>query len=110
MSSLDEWTTLVPVVLADGTTVHVEARQIGERFPTGAPSAFPFEKVLEVLTPLSTALAAGIQAARPQKASVEFGIELAVEASGLVAVICKGGSKANLKLTLEWSQSAGKTQ
>ena len=58
-------------------------------------------------------IATPIQKARPQKATVKFGMELAIvprtgyanESGQLTAVIVKGPGKANLEITLEWERS-----
>ncbi|MEU8982603.1 CU044_2847 family protein [Streptomyces sp. NPDC048309] len=42
--------------------------------------------------------------AAPQRATVEFGCQLAVESGKLTALIVKGSAAANLKVTLEWSR------
>jgi hypothetical protein len=59
-----------------------------------------FTNSLETLT---KALQTTIQKISPKKASIEFGIEVAVESGKLTALLVKGSSKANLKVTLEWS-------
>ncbi len=50
-------------------------------------------------------IATPIQNARPKKATVKFGMELAIESGQLTAVIVKGSGKANLEITLEWERS-----
>jgi hypothetical protein len=47
-------------------------------------------------------VAAPLKKARPKKATVKFGMEMAIEAGQLTAVIVKGSGKANLEITLEW--------
>ena len=49
-----------------------------------------------------------VQKVAPTKASVEFGIEVAVEPGKVTALWVKGSGKANLKITLEWADSAEK--
>jgi hypothetical protein len=39
---------------------------------------------------------------KPKKATVKFGMELAIESGQLTAVIVKGSGKGNLEITLEW--------
>jgi ABC-type thiamine transport system ATPase subunit len=46
-------------------------------------------------------IATPIQNVKPKKATVKFGMELAIEAGQLTAVIGKGAGKANLEITLE---------
>ena len=47
-------------------------------------------------------IATPIQKAKPKKATVKFGMEIAIESGALTAVIAKGSGKANLEITLEW--------
>lgn len=42
---------------------------------------------------------------KPDKASVKFGLKVAVESGQLTAVVVKGSGEANLEVTLEWSGS-----
>jgi len=42
---------------------------------------------------------------KPQRASVEFGIEIAASEGKLLAVVVRGDAKANLKITLEWGET-----
>jgi Trypsin-co-occurring domain 1 len=42
---------------------------------------------------------------KPDKASVKFGLKVAVESGHLTAVVVKGSGEANLEVTLEWSWS-----
>ncbi len=46
--------------------------------------------------------AAPIQKVKPKKATLKFGMEIAVESGALTAVIVKGSGKANLEITFEW--------
>jgi hypothetical protein len=43
---------------------------------------------------------------KPHKASVEFGLEVALEAGQLTALLVKGSGTSNLKITLEWSEAS----
>ena len=41
---------------------------------------------------------------RPQKAKIEFGIEVAMKEGQLTALLVQGTATANLKITLEWER------
>lgn len=41
---------------------------------------------------------------KPDKASVEFGLDVGLESGKLTALWVKGTGKANLKITLEWGK------
>jgi hypothetical protein len=60
--------------------------------------------VTDALEGIVDAIAQTLQKASPDKASVKFGLELAIEPGGLTAVIVKGSGKANLEITLEWNK------
>lgn len=96
---------LQKVSLPDGNVVVVEARSLDpqQKVAYKLPS---FTEIAGTISSVTTALASAINAAKPQKASIEFGVEIAVEAGQLTALIVKGGAKANLKITLTWE--AGK--
>ena len=61
-----------------------------------------FKDLTDSLQGMSSAIYEAIKAIAPKKATVEFGIEVAVESGKLTALWVKGSGKANLKLTLEW--------
>jgi hypothetical protein len=46
-------------------------------------------------------IAIPIQKVKPKKATVKFGMELAIESGQLTAAIVKGSGKTNLEITLE---------
>jgi hypothetical protein len=65
----------------------------------GLPS---FDEVTRAIEGISTALAGTLPAARPTRASIEFGVQVAIEAGQLTALLAKGSAQATLKVTLEW--------
>ena len=61
------------------------------------------DQVLPAIAGLCQDLVQAIRLAGPDRAKVEFGINLEVERSSLLAVLCNSYSDAaELKLTLEW--------
>ncbi|MFI5716186.1 CU044_2847 family protein [Nocardia sp. NPDC051750] len=46
---------------------------------------------------------------KPDTVSVEFGLELSLDAGKVVAVLASGGAKASLKVKLDWGPAAGST-
>jgi hypothetical protein len=68
---------------------------------------FSFEEVNKTILAISKELSKTLAAAKPSKATVEFGIELQKESGQLLAQIIQGSSKVNLKITLEWSNTPG---
>jgi hypothetical protein len=97
---------VITVELSDGTNVKVEATLIGER-KLSVPTR-PFNEVTVAIESLTKEIAEVIHKVKPDKASVKFGIEIAMESGKLTPVLVKGTSTANLEITLEWGQhSAG---
>ncbi len=93
--------------------LYVEATRIG---PADAPSD-DYADDLEVagfvpdLSGVTSALSSfagqlnhALRQAAPERATVEFGCQLAMESGKLTALIVKGSASANLKVTLEWSK------
>ena len=100
MNFADSRSDTVPVQLPNGAIVKVEVTKTG-REDVGF-DVKQFEPVAEAIEGVVQMIATPIQKVRPKKASVKFGIELAIESGQLTAVIVKGSGKANLEITLEW--------
>jgi len=92
---------IIPVDI-ENTTILVElSGSAGEREIAGGihPS---FSNVTKAITSVAKEIAGAIESAKPKKASVEFGCDLAIESGQLTALIVKGSGTASLKVTLEW--------
>ncbi len=94
-------TEVIPVKLANSKEIHVQATLIGgeQEIAARIPS---FADVTDAIEEISNTLAASLAKIKPQKASVEFGVEIAVESGRLTAILVKGTGSASLKVTLEW--------
>ncbi len=93
---------IISVELADGTSVKVEATPIGDRkinFQTR-----PFSEVTDTIESLSKEIAEALHKVQPDRFTVKFGIEIAIESGKLTALLVKGISTANLEITLEWDK------
>lgn len=93
-------TETIPVQLEDGSTVMVEVSKTG--LEDIAINLKPFSQVTDALEGIVNAIAIPISKVNPRKATVKFGVEIAIESGQLTAVLVKGTSKANLEITLEW--------
>lgn len=100
MTFADSRSDTVPVQLPNGAIVQVEVTKHGREDVSFDPKQF--QPVAEAIEGVVQMIAAPIQKARPKKATVKFGMELAIESGNLTAVIVKGSGKANLEITLEW--------
>ncbi len=100
-------TKLIPVELSDGTVVRVEATLIGEQRVAFQSRAF--KEITTIIKAIARELAGTLhevkQDAAPDKVSVKLGLEVAVESGQLTALIVKGAGKANLEISMEWSNS-----
>lgn len=90
----------VPVQLPNGAIVKVEVSSTG-REDVGF-DVKQFQPVADAIEGFVQMIAAPIQKVQPKKASVKFGMELAIESGQLTAVIVKGSGKGNLEILLEW--------
>lgn len=102
MESDNSFSTTVPVQLPNGEIVRIEVSQTGRK--DTSIDFHLFDEVSGVLEGVTMALAETIKRAKPKKAVVKFGLELAVESGKLTAIVVKGSSKANLEITLEWER------
>jgi hypothetical protein len=107
-TSLYTWTTAAIVTnatrvsLGNGTSVLIETEAREEE---GVANVLPsFSDLVPTIVAVASQLRAALENAAPTKASVEFGLELAVDSGKLTALIVKGTAKANLKITLSWER------
>lgn len=64
----------------------------------------------ESLHTLATTVRSALATARPEEATVEFGLELAAGKTGVVAALVGGSGKAAIKVTLKWTSSGADAQ
>ncbi len=98
---MENRTRIIPVQLAGGRHVHVEAIAMGGEQDV-AIGLLSFEEITGAIEEISTAIAGALERVGPRKASVEFGLQVAVEAGKLTTLLAKGSTQASLKVTLEW--------
>jgi Trypsin-co-occurring domain 1 len=99
-------TEIVKVRLADGTDLYFEASQPGgERKVGKLEEVLDSDKIAKTIEGTVEILRGTFERIKPEKASVTFGLKVAVESGALTAVIVKGSGEANLEVTLEWSGS-----
>ncbi len=94
----------VPVQLPNGAIVKFEVTQTGREDVSFDPKQF--QPVADAIEGVVQMIAEPLNKVRPKKASVKFGMELAIESGQLSAVIVKGSGKANREIMLEWERSA----
>jgi hypothetical protein len=84
-------------------TIAIEATVAGQQ-KVALPSEFSFDVIGKTLESLAQELGATFERVKPTKAAVKFGLEVAVEAGKLTALLVKGSGKANLEISLEWAK------
>lgn len=96
-------TELIKTELANGTIVYIQATTLGgeEEVAFTIPS---FQTVTDAIEGIAASVVTSLQKVKPRKASVEFGMEIALESGQLTALLVKGTGTANLKVTLEWDE------
>lgn len=96
-------TEIVKAELANGSTLNIQATILGgeEKVAFSLP---PFREVTDAIEGIAESVVTTLQRVKPRKASIEFGLEVALEAGHLTALLVKGSGTSNLKITLEWGE------
>lgn len=98
-------TKIISVQLDDGTSVRISASALGgDEDVVDLERILPFKQVTDTIEGVAKAMLATLQKVKPDKASIEFGVEVAVDSGALTALIVKGTGTGNLKVTLEWAK------
>jgi hypothetical protein len=84
----------------------VEARRPADaEEDVGVRNLLRFDGVEQSISTIAQRVTAALQSARPDRATVEFGIDVAVESGQLTGLLAKGAGTATLKVTLSWDGS-----
>jgi Trypsin-co-occurring domain 1 len=94
---------IVPVQLPDQVKIQVEATVLGGEEDVSF-RVQSFQGVIDAIESIASAMDTAVQKIKPDKASVEFGLEMAIESRELTALLVKGSGTANLKISLEWGK------
>lgn len=94
---------IIKTQLANGAILHIEATTLGgeEDVAFNLPA---FQAVTDAIEGIANAVVTTLRKVQPKKASVEFGLEVALESGQLTTLLIKGTSSSNLKVTLEWGE------
>jgi hypothetical protein len=95
---------LVKVDLGDGRVVAMEARNVSPEQPVGIRDVLSFDGVADSIEAVAERVTAALDKVSPQRAAVEFGVDVGVESGALTGLIAKGTGSATLKVTLEWER------
>lgn len=99
-----ERTEVIKASLADGSIIQIQVSATGGRQDVAGGKVPDLKDVGKAIEGIVEAVAAPIHKAMPSKATVKFGIDIAVEPGQLTALLVKGGGNATLEVTLEWEQ------
>ncbi len=98
-------TEMIETKLANGVSLHIEATVLGGEEKVAAKIS-SFDNVTDIIEGIADSVVTTLKKVKPQKASIEFGLEVALEAGQLTALLVKGSSTAHLQVTLEWNESS----
>ena len=93
---------LVKVDLGGGRIVAVEAQNVNPERPVGIGDVLPFEGLSSSIEAIAERMTAALDRVKPDRAAIEFGIDVGVAPGALTALIVKGTGTATIKVTLEW--------
>ncbi|MGW2778206.1 CU044_2847 family protein [Streptomyces olivaceoviridis] len=101
----------VDIELPNGKLMMARVQQLDATLPGGPQDVgldrlLSFDVVGEALQGVGSVIVDSLERIKPSKATVEFGLELGVKGGSLVSVFVDSGSKASLKVTLEWESGA----
>jgi Trypsin-co-occurring domain 1 len=85
-------------------TVFVEAHNVNPEQPVGIGKAFSFDGLAESIEAIAERMTAALDKVKPDRAAVEFGLDVGVESGALTALLVKGTGTATVKVTLEWER------
>lgn len=100
MTFEDSRRNTIPVQLPNGSIIKFEVTHTGRE--DVAFDSQQFQPVADAIEGVVQMIMTPLQKVKPKKATVKFGMELAIESGKLTAIIVKGSSKANLEIALEW--------
>ncbi|MEU7297551.1 CU044_2847 family protein [Streptomyces exfoliatus] len=104
-------TDLTRVDVGDAT-LFVEARRLGPDTDLegleGLGGRLPdLSAVTEALASFAGQIGDALHRAAPDRATVEFGCQLGLDAGKLTALVVQGSANASLRVTLEWEKQSG---
>ena len=96
----------VSVQLPNGGTLEVEVVGNAGAQDIAASGHLDFDQVRDGLAGLAQVVKEAMVKAVPDKATVEFGMEMTVKEGRLTALLVSGGASASLKVTMEWEKDS----
>jgi len=101
MKSLND---TINVLLEDGTSIQIESmRPVRQQVST--TSSKSISKVMHTVTALAKEMKSSFELTNSRKTIIEIGLDITLESGDLTALIVKGSSTANFKITFEWEKN-----
>ncbi|MBP0016629.1 MAG: hypothetical protein J7647_03625 [Cyanobacteria bacterium SBLK] len=101
---MESRTERIPVQVSNDVTVMVETT-ILEQEQRVSLKTRPFEQVTQSVEAIAAAMVKTFETVQPDKAAIEFGLEMGLKEGKLIGLIVQNSTKANFKVTLEWEKS-----
>jgi Trypsin-co-occurring domain 1 len=98
----EQTTEIVEMKIDDETTLAIRAVDLGGAADVGVLDSKALKTVTKAIEEVGEAISASIAKVAPNRASVEFGVEVAISAGKLVSLLTSVEGKATLTVTLEW--------
>ena len=96
---------IISMAMSEDSFIKVRATVLdGGQNVANVSELIQFKEVTDMIEKIADATMETLKKVKPDKASVEFGIEIAIEAGVATALIVKGSGTGNLKITLEWGK------
>jgi predicted ATP-dependent Lon-type protease len=99
---MDEDRTILEVAVGEGSTLQVVALDYGGAQDVAALGTLSLDGVIDTIRDLAGSLKSAIDTIEPERAFVEFGVQVAVKAGKLTALLVEASGQASLKVTLGW--------
>ena len=107
---------IILVKFANGAVAEIEAKSMGAKVEEEdiyveeerdvALTIQSFKAVTDVIEGFAQEIADSFKKVKPTKAIVEFGLDIVAESGKITGMFVEGSSKANLKITLVWSEQS----
>ncbi len=104
MENMNPKTKIIEVEGKNGQIIHVEVRQLGGEYDV-ASSEYKFSDIIDQIEWVSAEMQNVIKSVSPDKATIEFGVELGLKSNKLMALLVDASAKGNFKVALEWNSS-----
>jgi len=92
----------LPVTLPSGKTVQLQVMLLGREEDVAARGIPSIEGLTQAIEGLSASILESLVRIKPKKATVHFGITVALESGNLTALLVKGAGNASIDVSLEW--------